>query len=89
VGHDARRQGHLDEVDGTPDAETRDHPLEPHLPAALERAAGSQEYGMEKLFELHAEDRYDLLVRTRRAATRSTSGAQAPMQIEGRASGCS
>ena len=47
-----------------PDAETRDRILENRIYQQLSAAlAGSQEYmAMEKLFELHAEDRYDLLV---------------------------
>ena len=47
-----------------PDAETRDRILENRIYQQLSTAlAGSQEYmAMEKLFELHAEGRYDLLV---------------------------
>ena len=47
-----------------PDEETRDRILENRIYQQLSAAlAGSQEYmAMEKLFEIHAEDRYDLLV---------------------------
>lgn len=47
-----------------PDAETRDRILSNRIYEQLSAAlAGSQEYmAMEKLFEIHAEDRYDLLV---------------------------
>src|SRR5215207_4391229 len=47
-----------------PDAETRERILSNRIYQQLSAAlAGSQEYmAMEKLFELHAEDRYDLLV---------------------------
>ncbi|MGH2962750.1 MAG: ArsA family ATPase [Solirubrobacterales bacterium] len=47
-----------------PDEETRDRILENRIYRELSNAlAGSQEYmAMEKLFELHQEDRYDLLV---------------------------
>jgi anion-transporting ArsA/GET3 family ATPase len=47
-----------------PDAETRDRILANRIYQQLSAAlAGSQEYmAMEKLFEIHAEDRYDLLV---------------------------
>jgi anion-transporting ArsA/GET3 family ATPase len=47
-----------------PDAETRDRILENRIYRQLSNAlAGSQEYmAMERLFELHQEDRYDLLV---------------------------
>lgn len=47
-----------------PDAETRDRILENRIYRQVSSAlAGSQEYmAMEKLFELHQEDRYDLLV---------------------------
>ena len=47
-----------------PDAETRDRILENRIYRELSNAlAGSQEYmAMERLFELHQEDRYDLLV---------------------------
>jgi anion-transporting ArsA/GET3 family ATPase len=47
-----------------PDAETRDRVLENRIYQQLSNAlAGSQEYmAMERLFELHQEDRYDLLV---------------------------
>jgi anion-transporting ArsA/GET3 family ATPase len=47
-----------------PDAETRDRILENRIYRELSNAlAGSQEYmAMEKLFELHQEARYDLLV---------------------------
>ncbi len=47
-----------------PDAETRDKILENRIYRQISNAlAGSQEYmAMEKLFEIHSEDRYDLLV---------------------------
>ncbi len=47
-----------------PDAETRDRILENRIYRQISNAlAGSQEYmAMEKLFEIHQEDRYDLLV---------------------------
>jgi anion-transporting ArsA/GET3 family ATPase len=47
-----------------PDEETRDRILSNRIYQQLSAAlAGSQEYmAMEKLFEIHAEDRYDLLV---------------------------
>jgi anion-transporting ArsA/GET3 family ATPase len=47
-----------------PDAETRDRILDNRIYRQLSAAlAGSQEYmAMERLFELHQEDRYDLLV---------------------------
>jgi len=47
-----------------PDAETRDRILENRIYKQISNAlAGSQDYmAMEKLFELHAEGRYDLLV---------------------------
>src|SRR6266511_1204446 len=47
-----------------PDAETRERILENRIYKQLSNAlAGSQEYmAMERLFELHQEDRYDLLV---------------------------
>jgi anion-transporting ArsA/GET3 family ATPase len=47
-----------------PDEETRDRILSNRIYQQLSNAlAGSQEYmAMEKLFEIHAEDRYDLLV---------------------------
>ena len=47
-----------------PDEETRDQILSNRIYEQLSNAlAGSQEYmAMEKLFEIHAEDRYDLLV---------------------------
>jgi anion-transporting ArsA/GET3 family ATPase len=47
-----------------PDEETRDRILANRIYQQISNAlAGSQEYmAMEKLFELHAEDRYDLLV---------------------------
>ena len=47
-----------------PDAETRNRILENRIYRQLSNAlAGSQEYmAMERLFELHQEDRYDLLV---------------------------
>ena len=56
----------FDEVirEHAPDAETRDRILSNRIYQQLSAAlAGSQEYmAMEKLFEIHAEDRYDLLV---------------------------
>ena len=56
----------FDEVirEHAPDAETRDRILSNRIYQQLSAAlAGSQEYmAMEKLFEIHAENRYDLLV---------------------------
>ena len=56
----------FDEVirEHAPDPETRDRILSNRIYQQLSAAlAGSQEYmAMEKLFEIHAEDRYDLLV---------------------------
>ena len=56
----------FDEVirEHAPDAETRDRILSNRIYQQLSDAlAGSQEYmAMEKLYEIHAEDRYDLLV---------------------------
>ena len=56
----------FDEVirEHAPDAETRDRILSNRIYQQLSAAlAGSQEYmAMEKLYEIHAEDRYDLLV---------------------------
>ena len=56
----------FDEVvrEHAPDAETRDRILSNRIYQQLSGAlAGSQEYmAMEKLYEIHAEDRYDLLV---------------------------
>ena len=66
VGDDARREGDLRRGGRrhAPDAETRDRILDNRIYQQISDAlAGSQEYmAMEKLFELHAEDRYDLLV---------------------------
>jgi anion-transporting ArsA/GET3 family ATPase len=56
----------FDEVvrEHAPDAETRDRILENRIYRQISNAlAGSQEYmAMEKLFEIHEQDRYDLLV---------------------------
>src|SRR4029079_1738547 len=56
----------FDEVirEHAPDAATRDRILSNRIYQQLSNAlAGSQEYmAMEKLYEIHAEDRYDLLV---------------------------
>jgi anion-transporting ArsA/GET3 family ATPase len=74
-----------------PDAETRDRILENRIYRQLSNAlAGSQEYmAMEKLFELHAEDRYDLLVLDTPPSRNALDFLEAPKRlmqfIEGRA----
>ena len=74
-----------------PDEETRDRILENRIYQQLSAAlAGSQEYmAMEKLFELHAEDRYDLLVLDTPPTRNALDFLEAPRRlmqfIEGRA----
>jgi anion-transporting ArsA/GET3 family ATPase len=74
-----------------PDAETRDRILSNRIYQQLSAAlAGSQEYmAMEKLFELHAEDRYDLLVLDTPPSRNALDFLEAPKRltqfIEGRA----
>jgi anion-transporting ArsA/GET3 family ATPase len=74
-----------------PDAETRDRILSNRIYQQLSAAlAGSQEYmAMEKLFELHAEDRYDLLVLDTPPSRNALDFLEAPRRlmqfIEGRA----
>jgi anion-transporting ArsA/GET3 family ATPase len=74
-----------------PDAETRDRILENRIYQQLSNAlAGSQEYmAMEKLFEIHAEDRYDLLVLDTPPSRNALDFLDAPRRltqfIEGRA----
>jgi anion-transporting ArsA/GET3 family ATPase len=74
-----------------PDAETRDRILANRIYQQLSNAlAGSQEYmAMEKLFELHAEDRYDLLVLDTPPSRNALDFLEAPRRlmqfIEGRA----
>jgi anion-transporting ArsA/GET3 family ATPase len=74
-----------------PDAETRDRILENRIYQQLSNAlAGSQEYmAMEKLFELYAEDRYDLLVLDTPPSRNALDFLEAPRRlmqfIEGRA----
>ena len=74
-----------------PDEETRDRILENRIYQQLSAAlAGSQEYmAMEKLFELHAEDRYDLLVLDTPPTRNALDFLDAPRRlmqfIEGRA----
>jgi anion-transporting ArsA/GET3 family ATPase len=74
-----------------PDAETRDRILSNRIYQQLSKAlAGSQEYmAMEKLFELHAEDRYDLLVLDTPPSRNALDFLEAPRRlmqfIEGRA----
>jgi anion-transporting ArsA/GET3 family ATPase len=73
------------------DAETRDRILSNRIYQQLSNAlAGSQEYmAMEKLFELHAEDRYDLLVLDTPPSRNALDFLEAPKRlmqfIEGRA----
>ena len=73
-----------------PDAETRDRILENRIYKQISNAlAGSQEYmAMEKLFELHAEDRYDLLVLDTPPSRNALDFLEAPKRltqfIEGR-----
>ena len=74
-----------------PDTETRDRILENRIYQQLSNAlAGSQEYmAMEKLFEIHAEDRYDLLVLDTPPSRNALDFLDAPRRltqfIEGRA----
>jgi anion-transporting ArsA/GET3 family ATPase len=74
-----------------PDAETRDRILSNRIYQQLSNAlAGSQEYmAMEKLFELHAEGRYDLLVLDTPPSRNALDFLEAPRRltqfIEGRA----
>jgi anion-transporting ArsA/GET3 family ATPase len=74
-----------------PDAETRDRILANRIYQQLSAAlAGSQEYmAMEKLFEIHAEDRYDLLVLDTPPTRNALDFLDAPRRltqfIEGRA----
>ena len=74
-----------------PDAETRDRILENRIYQQLSSAlAGSQEYmAMEKLFEIWAEDRYDLLVLDTPPTRNALDFLDAPRRltqfIEGRA----
>jgi anion-transporting ArsA/GET3 family ATPase len=74
-----------------PDAETRDRILANRIYQQLSNAlAGSQEYmAMEKLFEIHAEDRYDLLVLDTPPSRNALDFLDAPRRltqfIEGRA----
>jgi len=74
-----------------PDEETRDRILANRIYQQLSAAlAGSQEYmAMEKLFELHAEDRYDLLVLDTPPSRNALDFLDAPRRlmqfIEGRA----
>jgi anion-transporting ArsA/GET3 family ATPase len=74
-----------------PDAETRDRILANRIYQQLSAAlAGSQEYmAMEKLFEIHAEDRYDLLVLDTPPSRNALDFLDAPRRltqfIEGRA----
>ena len=74
-----------------PDAATRDRILSNRIYQQLSAAlAGSQEYmAMEKLFEIHAEDRYDLLVLDTPPSRNALDFLDAPRRltqfIEGRA----
>jgi anion-transporting ArsA/GET3 family ATPase len=74
-----------------PDEETRDRILSNRIYQQLSAAlAGSQEYmAMEKLFEIHAEDRYDLLVLDTPPSRNALDFLDAPKRltqfIEGRA----
>jgi anion-transporting ArsA/GET3 family ATPase len=74
-----------------PDAETRDRILQNRIYEQLSAAlAGSQEYmAMEKLFEIWAEDRYDLLVLDTPPSRSALDFLEAPRRltqfIEGRA----
>jgi anion-transporting ArsA/GET3 family ATPase len=74
-----------------PDAETRERILSNRIYQQLSAAlAGSQEYmAMEKLFELYAEDRYDLLVLDTPPSRNALDFLEAPRRlmqfIEGRA----
>jgi anion-transporting ArsA/GET3 family ATPase len=74
-----------------PDAETRERILDNRIYKQISSAlAGSQEYmAMEKLFELHAEERYDLLVLDTPPSRNALDFLEAPKRltqfIEGRA----
>jgi anion-transporting ArsA/GET3 family ATPase len=74
-----------------PDEETRERILSNRIYQQLSAAlAGSQEYmAMEKLFEIHAEDRYDLLVLDTPPSRNALDFLEAPKRltqfIEGRA----
>jgi anion-transporting ArsA/GET3 family ATPase len=74
-----------------PDEESRDRVLNNRIYQQISNAlAGSQEYmAMEKLFELHAEDRYDLLVLDTPPSRNALDFLEAPKRlmqfIEGRA----
>ena len=74
-----------------PDAETRDRILQNRIYEQISNAlAGSQEYmAMEKLFEIHAEGRYDLLVLDTPPSRNALDFLDAPRRltqfIEGRA----
>jgi anion-transporting ArsA/GET3 family ATPase len=73
-----------------PDEETRDRILDNRIYKQISNAlAGSQEYmAMEKLYELHAEDRYDLLVLDTPPSRNALDFLEAPKRltqfIEGR-----
>ena len=73
-----------------PDEETRDRILENRIYKQISNAlAGSQEYmAMEKLYELHAEDRYDVLVLDTPPSRNALDFLEAPKRltqfIEGR-----
>jgi anion-transporting ArsA/GET3 family ATPase len=83
----------FDEVirEHAPDAATRDRILSNRIYQQLSSAlAGSQEYmAMEKLYEIHAEDRYDLLVLDTPPSRNALDFLEAPNRllqfIEGRA----
>ena len=83
----------FDEVirEHAPDAATRDRILSNRIYQQLSAAlAGSQEYmAMEKLYEIHAEDRYDLLVLDTPPSRNALDFLEAPNRllqfIEGRA----
>ena len=83
----------FDEVvrEHAPDEETRDRILSNRIYQQLSAAlAGSQEYmAMEKLYEIHAEDRYDLLVLDTPPSRNALDFLEAPNRllqfIEGRA----
>ena len=87
----------FDEVvrEHAPDEETRERILSNRIYQQLSTAlAGSQEYmAMEKLYEIHAEDRYDLLVLDTPPSRNALDFLDAPNRllqfIEGRALRCS
>ena len=93
LGDDARREGDLRRARSPARARRGDpgpDPGQPRLSAALRALAGSQEYmAMEKLFELYAEDRYDLLVLDTPPTQSALDFLEAPRRlmqfIEGRA----